>query len=225
MTLTLAVPSKYHNAASIIADLSDEKMDSLITFLRDAPYPFSLSNSRRHDYTSLSGAKIQSPEEVIEFIASLFYLSQDLESSHPEDDMVEGIGQYFLREQPIASISTKPQVERLASNLRKIITSNSSLELTAKVGLIKSDRPHVYVQSKVYTDLRPIFGRSDTTVRGFVVTHALKLSYQDGEEKKDIFVSLDQSDLLSLRNAIERAEAKEISIREHALLSELPLFD
>jgi hypothetical protein len=38
-------------------------------------------------------------------------------------------------------------------------------------------------------------------------------------------VALDQSDLIALRMAIERAEAKESSIREFSLLNELQFFE
>lgn len=225
MSFSLSVPSKYHNAASIIASLSEEKIGAVVGFLQDAAYPFALGDAQAQDYSALVAAEVPSPGEVIEFIASLFYLYQGLDSPNSEDDMIEGIQQFFLRDQPAKSLSTNVQTEHLANNLRKIITTKTSLELTAKVALIKNDHSHAYMQSKVYTDVRPVFGRSDAELRGAVIIHTLKLSYQDGEQRKDFFVALDQSDLVALRVAIERAEAKEISMREFSLLKEVQVFE
>jgi hypothetical protein len=225
MSFSLSVPIKYHNAASIIASLSEEKIGAVVSFLQDAAYPFSLNDAQTQDYSALFAAEIPSPDEVIEFIASLYYLYQGLDSPHAEDDMLEGIQQFFLRDQPVKSLSTNAQTEQLANNLRRIINTKTSLELAAKVTLIKNDHSHAYVQSKIYTDVRPVFGRSDAELRGAVIIHTLKLSYQDGEQRKDFFVALDQSDLITLRLAIERAQAKESSMREFSLLNELQFFE
>lgn len=225
MAFELTVPIKYHNAASIIANLGVEKMDAIVSFLNDASYPFSLGNDQARDCSALEAAEIQSPEEVIEFIASLFYLYHGLESSHTEDEMVEGVTQYFLREQPVESLSDYAQAGRLGANLRKIINTNTALDLTAKVTLIKNDHPHAYSNAKIYTDMRPVFSRSDMEIRGAVIIHTLKLSYQDGQEGKDFFVALDQTDLLSLRESVEKAERKEAALRKYSSLKELQLYE
>jgi len=225
VSFSLSVPSKYHNAASIIASLSEDKIGAVVGFLQDAAYPFSLSDAQAQDYSVLLAAEVPSPGEVIEFITSLFYLYHGLDSPHSEDDMLEGIQQFFLRDQPVKSLSTNAQTEQLANNLRRIINTKTSLELTAKVALIKNDHSHAYMESKIYTDVRPVFGQSDAELRGAVVIHTLKLSYQDGEERKNFFVALDQSDLIALRMAIERAEAKESTMREFSLLKELQFFE
>ena len=225
MAFSLTVPTKYHNAASIIASLNDEQMGVVMSFLKEAAYPFSPTDSQDLDYSSLVAAEIQFPEQVVEFIASLFYLYQGLDSGHTVDEMVQSIMQFFLRDQPVESLSTDSQVERFGNNLLYILNTNTSLDLTAKVSLIKNDQSHAYLQSKIYTDVRPVFGRSDAKVYGAVIIHTLKLSYQDGEQRKDFFVALDQSDLLSLRDVIERAEAKEATMREHSPLSGLRFFE
>ena len=225
MAFSLTVPTKYHNAASIIASLNDEQMGVVMSFLKEAAYPFSPTDSQDLDYSSLVAAEIQFPEQVVEFIASLFYLYQGLDSGHTVDEMVQSIMQFFLRDQPVESLSADSQVERFGNNLLYILNTNTSLDLTAKVSLIKNDQSHAYLQSKIYTDVRPLFGRSDAKVYGAVIIHTLKLSYQDGEQRKDFFVALDQSDLLSLRDVIERAEAKEATMREHSPLSGLRFFE
>lgn len=225
MAFELTVPIKYHNAASIIANLGVAKMHAVVSFLNDASYPFSLGNDQARDYSALEAAEIQSPEEVVEFIASLFYLYHGLESGHTEDEMVEGITQYFLREQPVESLSDYAQADRLGGNLRKIINTNTALDLTAKVALIKNDHPHAYANAKIYTDMRPVFCRSDMEIRGAVIIHTLKLSYQDGQERKDFFVALDQADLVSLRESVEKAERKEATLRKYSSLKELQLYE
>jgi len=68
----------------------------------------------------------------------------------------------------------------------------------------------LYCDAKILSDIRPVFG--DDLSEGpisAVITHTLKLAYHEGGEHKEFFIVMDQQDLITLFEVIDRAHEKE----------------
>lgn len=69
----------------------------------------------------------------------------------------------------------------------------------------------VYQACRVLTDLRPVFKSAETDCAGLMVIHNLRITcrvHGRRGEIEDLFVALDETDLASLRKALDRAEQK-----------------
>lgn len=103
----------------------------------------------------------------------------------------------------------------LSKRLNRLL-SVDSLAIVAKGKDLQTEQPHVYVGSRILTDLRAVFRDSpEETPLGMVLFHVLKLSYferGDGHPR-DFYIALDETDLGDLKKAIERAKGKSKTLR------------
>ncbi len=89
------------------------------------------------------------------------------------------------------------------------------LRLTLRtIDLLAADE-RLLVDSRIVTDLRPVFPEPGTTPSegplspaGGLIVHSLRLEYLEGGENRTFAVSLDPRDINTLRQALDRAERK-----------------
>jgi hypothetical protein len=101
--------------------------------------------------------------------------------------------------------------EVLRERLGRILGPTSPLWLSAKANLLRVEQERLFCDARILTDIRPIFGRKASTgPAALTIVHTLKLSYHHGsEELEELFVSLDDDDLQTLKQVIQRAEEKQ----------------
>jgi hypothetical protein len=105
----------------------------------------------------------------------------------------------------------------LAARLESIL----GIELLAalsRAATLLADEP-TFCRARTLSDVRPVFlSRSNPPVAvGAVIRHTLQIRYHpDGPETEPFFIGVDTSGLKSLRDAIDRALAKDSVLREMA---------
>jgi hypothetical protein len=89
---------------------------------------------------------------------------------------------------------------------------------------LQRDGERLYCDAKILSDIRPVFG-DKPTVRpvGAVVTHTLRIGYHLGGDHREFHIILDVQDLEALKVAVDRAQAKDKTLR--ALLKDIKLPD
>jgi len=99
-------------------------------------------------------------------------------------------------------------------NVQAILACEDSLGVTAKALDLLTDHEHSLHSSRIITDIRHVFA-ADPAARpkAAVVVHTLNLVYHEIDDMKEIYIALDASDLMRLKSAIERAQAKEANLR------------
>jgi hypothetical protein len=122
-----------------------------------------------------------------------------------------------------ADLETEDQVSAVRSRLRVFLGIETLNTLSKAVGL-QRDGERLYCESKIFSDIRPIF-LNDASARpqSAVITHTLKIGYHEGKDHKEFFVILDMEDLEELREVIERAHVKSQTLR--GLLTDAKLTD
>lgn len=156
------------------------------------------------------------------------------ESQNEIAQMVYSLGNYFYRadspekfskEELIEAFSyidnneTKELVPSFARNLELILSYGiDNLKLTSKAYDLITENNKNYKESRILTDIRMIFNEDWTKepINSAVVIHNLNFSYftPENQSLKNIFISLDSSDLKDLKNKIERAIAKETELKK-----------
>jgi hypothetical protein len=111
--------------------------------------------------------------------------------------------------------SRVPKTEREQFKRKLIILLGADVfGIATKIVDLRTDDERVFCQARILTDLRPVFGpRIEDGPQAMVVVHLLKLGFHSASQKhQEFFVSLDADDLQTLRNLIDRAEAKAKSL-------------
>jgi hypothetical protein len=153
--------------------------------------------------------------DLSELIASLASLRRVLVRTR--EVSLEILSEDVVAAMESAGIAIPPDLfpaaaERLASLLK--LESLSVLETKGQE--LKAEYEHSFCDCRIFTDLRPVFGVNvKDAPDAMLIVHSLKMGYHDSDENKhrDFHVALDDSDLRSLREAIERAEAKAESLK------------
>ena len=81
----------------------------------------------------------------------------------------------------------------------------------------------MFCNAKILSDIRPIFGpKIESGPVAAVVTHTLKLGYHEEGEHKQFFVVLDDADLVTFQEVIQRAREKSDALDNLLGASKLP---
>lgn len=108
------------------------------------------------------------------------------------------------------SIDTNTLADRIAR-----LIDGSPLRLLGKARDLKSEHAHIFLDGRVITDIRPIFGvEDDGQPEGALLSHTLKLEFiRDQGEVEHFYLTLDEDDLDKLNALIRRAKQKATSLR------------
>jgi hypothetical protein len=109
---------------------------------------------------------------------------------------------------------TEQERETLQGRVEEVV-SVASVALLGKAVDLATEHDKVYIASQSVTDLRPLFG-DDPELRpsAALLSHTLKLEYiHDDGRVGNIYVVLDDEDVLTLREDLDRALAKSRSMR------------
>ena len=89
-----------------------------------------------------------------------------------------------------------------------------SLDVNAKASVLKSDFENTFCSAKIIIDARPVFGANvEDQPTGFILTHTLKVKYHDDTTRhREFYVTLDEDDISSLREVLDRAVKKAKSL-------------
>ena len=110
-----------------------------------------------------------------------------------------------------------PEQEQIEFSNRLLNLAKTQVaRIYGKASALGAEHRCVYMDSKILTDLRPIFGDDpDEAPEGALMVHTLKLEFIDGDRHSNrVFVALDDEDLKLLEEGIERAKQKTHTLEE-----------
>lgn len=70
------------------------------------------------------------------------------------------------------------------------------------------DYSNLLQNSKILTDIRPIFNEDASNIEGSVISYTLRIYYNTRSISKNLSIALDKEDIIKLRNQCERALEK-----------------
>lgn len=204
---TISIPEQVYPGFEIISELDDSQLNSIVDYLATmnigeqfevVAEKFSkiLNNSNGGDLlkTIVSFSKLVDPEEVN---------YQDV-SNNLSESFVEHLGV----EQ---NIELK---DKLSLNLLKILTNFNKLKTTIKSKELASENENNFGEFKLLTDIRLIFNDNvEDKDRLAVILHKLTIEYQKNMDIQELHLTLNLSDLNSLKTEIEKAILKDQIIR------------
>jgi hypothetical protein len=112
--------------------------------------------------------------------------------------------------------------DKLAAFRERIakLLSIQPIRTITKADRLRQEGERVYCESKMFSDIRPIF-TEDVSARpaGAVITHTLKIACHTETGHEEVRILLDSGDLGRLKEVVDRADAKDKTLR--GLVSEL----
>lgn len=104
--------------------------------------------------------------------------------------------------------------------MNKLLDDESNLKIILKTDNLKRQNERLFLNARLITDLRPLFSSKDEEkVIGQTIIHNFKISYEESDEKRDFFISLDNDDLHLMKEVIERAIRKENILKDINLVN------
>jgi hypothetical protein len=104
------------------------------------------------------------------------------------------------------------QIKLVEDRIARILSIGGSFVTTAKAGSLMRDYPCICTEVKIISDIRPIFGESADEISGVIMVHNLKISYWENGEHKQFYFAMDNADIKSLKEAVDRVGIKAKSL-------------
>jgi hypothetical protein len=220
----LSIPEKYQEGVFKISTLEGPIIQSVRDALDSIPVSDDLSPKSTASAVSSLAKEREPARDIRPVIESLLVLyrvkvANDAPLNVFVDDVADALeeleGDYKL---------PSGQRESFKENL-KLLLSSESFTLLTKVRDLQTGDERSFCSAKIYTDLRPVFGANvELGPRAKVLIHTLKLGYHRNRKSNhdEIHISLDESDLHTLRDVADRAIAKAKALREAE--TGIPLF-
>lgn len=198
------IPERFLPAFEVLATLSSTETNILKQLLHD----FSVGGNPRELQHALTKEKFI--EDAVLMANSLFSFGELLFNNKKEDwdTLAKDLGDaYEKKASPSISNLTK---EQLVKNLWELFQSSENLIQTFKAFRLLSENSHIFRQSRILTDIRPLFDETCEQVpKDALIIHRLKLEYAINNDIKEFFISLDYNDILDLEKQLKRAKEKE----------------
>jgi hypothetical protein len=212
MSPPLRIPEPYVPGLTAVAALDPKVAAELLAAVKTVPHL--LTTSRLVEHVRDNVPALDKAEDVLDALLSLTTLL-------PEggDGVLELARD--VAESPDLDLDEATR-HRLVRRLEGLLGVDSFV-LAARASEIVTEFPKVFHDARILTDLRPVFGPDPTSgPQAALLVATLKLEYHLSEGPVDVdFFALDYSDLLRLRDIVDRAIAKHTSLR--ALIDKMDL--
>jgi hypothetical protein len=181
------------------------------------PFPYredDLKASVLHRFLNELGPDIASL--LSDAAAAIFSLLVTIEANEYQPlELINDVCNAVLADKTFASFDESSQ-ETLRERLRIFLEHEGRISLSIKAADLSTEGTNVFLNSRILSDIRPIFdSKVENGIIGAVVVHSLKIEYQEGNFRKEFYVTLDNLDLRKLSEDISRAVAKSKVINDY----------
>jgi hypothetical protein len=207
----LDIPEEYREGLAKFAALPDEAFQELFSALEGTPPALKYSDVARNVAAKVKSIPGEDVEEIVEIIVSLNIVRHGADVTDGEflEDVLEGLDETDLEELHL----TGAVRENFKGRFAKLL-GTTSLKVAARVRSLQIEHDRRFCSARILTDIRPVFGLNpEDSPMAAVVTNTLRVSYHQDSELKDVYLVLTADDLKKLRESIERAEKKALSLK------------
>ena len=206
--IAIRIPHEHTPGFMALAELSDEETDLVVDYLANAPPSASVDLIA----SPLADQLTRDLSTVASFLRVALALAAEMRRTGLAKEA-------FLR---AFSPAIRQEVDRLGMDgvtvvdrIDRILKSGRALPVTAKAIELLDIQPRPLRAARVLTDIRPLFSSDESpSVEGGLIVHTLALTCAGSESDTELYVALDEVDLLELRRLLDRAERKASSLRK-----------
>lgn len=217
------IPEKYKLGFEKLALLDNEVFAKLLETLKNSSPTIHIEDTVGIAYKQY-GIDIGDSSDIILAIKSLYPLR---EAEYVPEDQLAAIISKALQDDSTIDLSDGI-IEQLQNRLSEILDIGGSLEIASKAEDLKSEYANILSDSRVLTDIRPIFKKeivSDNGIGGALICHVLRIKYENINGSQESFFNFDSNDLIKLHEQLKRALEKEEVLKQLLSNSDIPYLD
>jgi hypothetical protein len=115
---------------------------------------------------------------------------------------------------------------RFKENLVELLKLEGSLAVASKAQDVVTEQDRIFSQARILSDVRSIFKDDPEAMPSAVaIIHTLRIHYHQSGDLKSFFVAMDDQDLRKLKDAIDRAQKKSVTLRSVAKSANIPVIN
>jgi hypothetical protein len=206
------IPKHYYQAVTELILLNEDQISQFKKVLQQLPILLSREKLISSTSKRLNDIGITHGEGIVTFIASLHSLLEEVDEDIRQQ-VLDDILDFVEKEPELPSLSDENK-KVFIDRLSELLEASNALNIAAKAANVITENEHVFLESRILSDIRVIFQNLETIPTEAVIIHNLRITYRQGDDKKEFFVALDNSDLAKLGKQILRAELKLKSIEK-----------
>lgn len=213
------IPEEDIPAISTLKGMPKASIDALVKSLKTVSPTADTDEMATRIADQVPSVPTKALEAVLDTLYNLYYI-RELSGVKREtflQDFIDGI-------QSVPDLAVgADEVDRLRDKFERLLNIGA-FNLLSKAKRLQRDGERLYCDAKIISDIRPVFATKPTDrPTAAVVTHTLKIGYHEGGEHKEFHIILDCVDLGVLSDLVNRAQAKDTTLR--GLLKEMRIPD
>ncbi len=209
MPTTIEIPKRHREGLTIVNSLPEDVFQRLVAALETVIDPNSVDETVPN--ADLPDVSIYEVETVVHTVLSIYRVRAF--RGQAVEPFVKDLS--AAMETPVGDKYIAPeQREKFSSRLEKLLSIDRLLTFSKALSL-QYEKGFVIFGARILTDLRPVFrDDADAGASGFLLMHTLKISYNEQGDHRELYFSLDESDLKQIKDALQRAETKAAQLRQ-----------
>lgn len=183
-----------------------EKLDRVAAYLLKAKPRLDV-NDLSGEVASETGMELDKVDSLISFLWRLLLVKRRFDLSLP--GFMRDISQVLDKlAEDVWSEEDRNEWEKRREVVSKLLDTHGALGYGAKAAELLFEQPLVLCESRIISDMRPIFDDDANNIQAFVNFHTLILRCLEGNEERVIHIAMDNNDVSQLKEHAERAEKK-----------------
>ena len=209
--IQLTIPQSDRRGLALLLNLPQEGLQELKQAIKETP-PSLLAR----DFASHVAKKVtittDDITEIIRVIVTLYSVRADVDL--PIAAFVDKIIEAMKEAESEELSPQDDNWEGFQARVTELLSFDYPLGVIAKSVEVMLENEHNFHSARVLSDLRPIFGNDPSEQpAACVILHQLKISYHEGNQLKEFFITLSTEEIRQLRTVLNRAEAKAQSLK------------
>jgi hypothetical protein len=209
---SLRIPEDSRLGLKFLLSLSDETAGALVAAIEQAEPTLRSIQFAKALQGKVHPLSFQELRLVVDTLIELYVVRETFRQSVDEflDYLLEAMN--YPGDFPDLEES---EWQKSRSFFKSLLSRYEVLGITAKAQNVLTDHEHTFSNSRVLTDVRPIFGEDVSEhPKNAVILHMLRVHYFEAGETKAIVLALDSSDVQALMEVLQRAQQKEETLKK-----------
>ena len=209
MSSLVNIPPKYHEGFRLLSTMEDDTFQSLIEAIKLT----SLTSSVKRLSSQVAISENLPLKDIEAIFMGAGSLTGFIEKGSSTVEIAEGIAT-ISDDNSIIDFSKVNSKDVFVVRLSTLLETER-LYYAAKASIVMNEYENVFIQARIVTDIRPIFGiKVDELPKSGMIIHNLHIHFRKDEEgdHRDIYFALDSNDLKILQELLSRAQQKENSL-------------
>lgn len=224
----LKIPEPFLKQFAILKKLGSDQRKILVQELEKITSDYiDFSSDEIDEIAKKTKIELKDLTYLLDLIYEILFIQYSDEQETPVEDFLKKLEEGIKDTNDNDIIPADKDWEEYMAFWKSIFSMDKTIGLLAKAKRIRKDYQNQYLDSKIYTEIRPIFSRQISTdlADAAILYHNLKIEYKQALLPDHFFITLNPEDLRNLKKIIDRALEKEENLIKLFKLKKLRLIN